>query len=188
MTPGPRSAGEGNAVALPVWAVAGPARREHIARVVTLLEAWASAMHLNDAERRAWHDAGAWHDALRDAPVKTLGPPEIDPTLPEGAWHGPAAAARLRADGESRGEVLDAITWHTVGHAGWGPVGRALYCADLLEPGRSFDQEERAALAARFPLAPDDVFRDVVRMRVERAHRRDRPLHPRTVELWESLT
>ena len=54
------------------------------------------------------------------------------------------------------------MRWHSVGWVGWGRTGRALYCADFLEPGRSFDQEGRAALAERFPEAPDEVLRQVV--------------------------
>src|SRR3712207_8721147 len=55
-----------------------------------------------------------------------------------------AAAARLVAAGESRQDVLEAVRHHTVGCAAWGRVGRALYMADFLEPGREFGRGDRA--------------------------------------------
>lgn len=181
MTPAPAG------VVLPSWAVAGEKRRAHIERVVALLASWSAGLQHDAATAAAWRDAGAWHDALRDVPPRKLGAPAVDPSLPDGAWHGPAAADRLRADGERRTDVLEAITWHTVGEATWGATGRALFCADFLEPGRSFHQAERATLAARFPSDPDGVLREVVRMRLDKALRAGDPIHPRTQALWEAV-
>lgn len=172
---------------LPPWSVVSPKRLAHIARVTALLDEWTDALALSRAERLAWRDAGRWHDALRDAAPSVLGPPDVDPTLPPGAWHGPAAAARLRDEGEDRDDVLSAITWHTVGDRDWDMTGRALYCADFLDPGRGFLVEERARLAARFPDEPDAVFREVVRHRVTRAEDRHVPVHPRTAQLWDQV-
>jgi 2-amino-4-hydroxy-6-hydroxymethyldihydropteridine diphosphokinase len=174
-------------VVLPPWAVVSDARRQHIARVTALLDSWTATMQLGAAERAAWHDAGAWHDALRDAPPDTLGSPAIDPAFPRGAWHGPAAAERLRAEGEMREDVLAAIAWHTVGDAGWAATGRALYCADFLEPGRSFLRAERSTLAREFPEAPAAVLRSVVQMRLNLALREHAAIHPRTIALWNSV-
>lgn len=176
-----------DAPGLPAWAVVTAKRRAHITRVTKLLEVWARAMRLSARNARAWRDAGRWHDALRDVAPSALGPPRVDPTLPAGAWHGPAAAARLRREGERRKDVLAAIAWHTVGDPAWGPTGRALFCADYLEPGRRFDRDERAALAARFPDNPDAVLREVVRKRLEQATRERRPIHARTLALWEAV-
>lgn len=172
---------------LPDWAVASPRRRGHIARVTNLLDEWARASGLRPEEHQAWIDAGRWHDALRDESPDVLGPPAVDPSLPRGAWHGPAAAARLRAEGERREDVLDAITWHTVGSANWGPTGRALFCADFLEPGRTFLVDERKRLSLQFPQAPDAVFREVVRIRIERATAKGADIHQRTKDLWNSV-
>ena len=38
--------------------------------------------------------------------------------------HGPAAAARLAREGETRADVLEAIRWHTLGSAHWGRTGQ----------------------------------------------------------------
>ena len=65
--------------------------------------------------------------------------------------HGPASAARAEAEGEIDRGVLDAVRYHSVGLAEWDMVGRMLYCADYLEPGREFDRERRAELAERLP-------------------------------------
>jgi HD superfamily phosphohydrolase YqeK len=80
--------------------------------------------------------------------------------------HGPAAAARAVADGETDPGVLSAVHWHSLGSAHWDMTGKALYCADFLEPGRSYDQEARAQLATQFPTAPDQVLLEVARRRL----------------------
>lgn len=172
---------------LPAWAEAGERRRAHVARVVRLLDAWADVLCLDDEERRAWRDAGRWHDALRDAPEPVLRELSGDPTSPVALLHGPAAAERLARDGERRASVLDAVRWHTVGCARWDRVGRALYLADYLEPGRAFARGERAFVAATVPHDFEGALRQVVRLRLEAGLRDGLALHPRTVELWNTL-
>lgn len=173
--------------ALPSWAIVSDKRRLHIERVATLLDRWALAMHLDAREREAWRDAGWWHDALRDADEPTLRMLTGDNERPYGMLHGPAAALRLEAGGEERHDVIEAIRWHTVGCATWSRTGRALYMADFLEPGRTFMQADRAFLAARVPDAFDDVFRQVVRMRLEWTIREGKGLAQETVTLWNSV-
>ncbi|MBX6332944.1 MAG: hypothetical protein IRY91_13940 [Gemmatimonadaceae bacterium] len=178
---------DADSIELPSWAQAGERRLAHIARVTALLDAWADAMHLDAEERRAWHDAGQWHDALRDASEAELRAIVPDLALPPGALHGPAAAVRLAHEGESRHDVLEAIRWHTVGCATWARVGRALYMADYLEPGRPYARADRAYLAAQVPHAFDGTFRQVVRMRLENALREGHELHPSSVALWNAV-
>ena len=101
--------------------------------------------------------------------------------------HGPAAAVRLEREGERRAELLDAVRWHTVGSASWGTLGRALYMADYLEPGRKFSQGDRAFLASLVTADFDGVFRQVVRQRLEWSLREGKRLYPETVALWNSL-
>jgi HD superfamily phosphohydrolase YqeK len=176
-----------DSVELPPWAQVSASRRAHIARVAALIDRWAGAMEIDADERAAWHDAALGHDALRDAPESELRAlvPELD--LPSKMLHGPAAARRLADEGELRSEVLEAIRWHTVGNVRWGRTGRALYMADYLEPGRSFDQVERAYLAAQVPHSFDDTFRQVVRHRLEWWLRDGKRLAAETVILWNSL-
>jgi HD superfamily phosphohydrolase YqeK len=66
-------------------------------------------------------------------------------------------------------------------------VGRILYCADYLEPGRKHAREWRAELAARLPTEPGSVLREVARARVGHLVSSDRPLLEPTVRFWNSL-
>ena len=175
---------------LPSWAVVTPKRLEHIRRVAALLDQWGAAMSLPAAERARWQRAGWLHDALRDAPIE-----ELKRLVPGCDWdeellHGPAVANKAREAREAREtdeQVLDAVRWHSVGCAEWGMTGKALYCADFLDPERKFDREARAELARRFPAEPEAVFREVVRRRVEWTERSGWPLLEPTRQLWRSL-
>src|SRR3954466_3685018 len=175
-------------VEMPVWACVTERRLSHITRVTELLDSWADALHLAEAEAQAWHDAGRFHDALRDAPEVELRRLAGDlPDYTVDMLHGPAAANRLHADGESRQELLEAIRYHTVGSARWGRLGRALYMADYLEPGRKFSRADRAYLAAQVPHDFDATFRQVLRARLEWSLREGMRLYPDAVTLWNSV-
>lgn len=174
-------------VELPPWAQVTPRRAEHIQRVTLLLGAWAAAMRLPAGEARAFLDAGRLHDALRDAPEAELRAITRDGAAPVGLLHGPAAATLLEQEGERRADVLDAIRYHTVGWPGWGRLGKALYMADFLEPGRKFARQDRHFLATQVPAAFDGVFRQVVRMRLEWTVREGNAIFPETVALWNAL-
>jgi HD superfamily phosphohydrolase YqeK len=162
-------------VTLPSWAVVTPARRGHIERVASLLTQWAAALRAPDAERARWLKAAWLHDALRDAP------------LPDELAHGPVAAERALREGETDRGVLDAVRYHTIGYAGWDDVGRMLYLADFLEPGRDFDREARAALAARVPAERRDVLREVAARRITWIVRSGWALPRETVDFWNAL-
>ena len=176
------------AVILPAWASVTDKRRAHIERVTALLDAWATELRLGKKEALAWHDAGRLHDALRDAPEDVLRGLAGDmPGYALEMLHGPAAAERLRADGETRTELLDAIRHHTVGSRAWGRLGRALYMADYLEPGRKFSRADRAYLAAQVPSDFDGTFRQVLRARLEWSLREGMRLYPEAVQLWNDV-
>jgi HD superfamily phosphohydrolase YqeK len=172
---------------LPTWAAVTPARVEHIERVARLLVGWAEVMGVPDNERNRWLRAAWLHDALRDAPMEEL--QKWAPPMGRSAelLHGPAAAARAKADGETDRGVLDAVRYHSTGLAEWDMVGRALYCADFLEPGREHLAAERAKLAARYPKDPAAVLRSVAQSRIGRAIASDWPLAEPTVRFWNSL-
>lgn len=181
---------------LPAWSCVGDKRRAHIGRVTALLERWATELALAPSDAAAWRAAGLLHDALRDAPEDQLralvraGDRALAAAaaeMPAEMLHGPAAAVALSRDGETRTDLLDAIRWHTVGCAGWGVLGRALFMADYLEPGRKFSQGDRAFLAALVTTDFDGVFRQVVRQRLEWSLREGKRLFPETVALWNSL-
>jgi 2-amino-4-hydroxy-6-hydroxymethyldihydropteridine diphosphokinase len=173
-------------IELPGWARVSEARAAHVARVVALLDRWAREMRIDDHEAEAWHDAGVFHDALRDAPEHALRELLNDDETPASLLHGPAAAARMLAGGETRSHVLEAVAHHTVGHPDWGRTGRALYMADYLEPGRRFESDERAALASRVPADFAGTYRSVVERRVAWALREGFRPDPRMVEILKT--
>ncbi|HEX6589401.1 MAG TPA: HD domain-containing protein [Longimicrobiales bacterium] len=173
----------------PDWAVAGEERRAHVARVVTLLDDWAVELGMSGADRRRLRAAGWLHDALRDASGDVLRPmvaPELR-DLPRKLLHGPAAAARLRELGMSDDEVLDAVAYHTVGHPGLTILGRLVYLADFLEPGRRFDPVGRASLRARMPHDWRSVLMSVVRSRVRHLLDSGNPIRPETMGYWNTV-
>lgn len=175
-------------VILPPWACVTDKRRAHIERVTALLDMWASELGLGRKEATAWHDAGRLHDALRDAPEGVLRDLAGDvPGYALEMLHGPAAAERLRADGETRFELLDAVRHHTVGSRVWGRLGRALYMADYLEPGRKFSRADRAYLVTQVPGDFDGTFRQVLRARLEWSLREGMRLYPEAVQLWNDV-
>lgn len=175
-------------IRMPSWAAVTERRLAHITRVTELLDQWADALRLPGDDAQAWHDAGRFHDALRDAPESELR--RLAGELPDytvDMLHGPAAANRLLAEGESRPELLDAIRYHTVGSARWGRLGRALYMADYLEPGRKFSRADRAYLAEQVPHDFDGTFRQVLRARLEWSLREGMKLFPEAVALWNAV-
>lgn len=172
---------------LPAWAQVSKGRRKHILRVTRLLATWADAMALPDAERVTWIDAGRFHDALRDAPVEELRALAGSATTEVELLHGPAVATKLAAEGERRANLLDAVRYHSIGWKDWDRVGRALYMADYLEPGRTFDLDRRAALATRVPTDFDGAFRDVVRARMAYAQEQGYTEYPESIELLASV-
>jgi HD superfamily phosphohydrolase YqeK len=172
---------------LPEWAVVTPERLDHIERVAELTSAWAEQLGVPDPERHRWLRAVWLHDAMRDAPSQELEKWASDTPGPPELRHGPASAARARAEGETDRGVLDAVRYHSLGLAEWDMVGRILYCADYLEPGRPFDREHRAELAERFPSEPGDVLREVARARLLHIIQSGWPVLEPTHRFWNSL-
>ncbi|CAN5713268.1 hypothetical protein BH23GEM11_BH23GEM11_21070 [soil metagenome] len=174
---------------LPSWAQAGPSRREHIERVRALLEEWAVALDLPAGERARWCAAGVLHDALRDASPEELRP-QVPPKLrglPASILHGPAVAVRLHREGIRDQGLLRAVGFHTLGHPELDAAGRALFAADVLEPGRKYRPEWRRKLRARFPRRSVEVTREVARARIEWQLEDARPLHRFTMGFWNVL-
>jgi HD superfamily phosphohydrolase YqeK len=170
-----------------VWAVVTTERIAHIHRVAELVHGWAERLGIPDSERNRWLRAVWLHDALRDAPDEKLA--RLAPSTPGPAElrHGPASAAKAKADGELDRGVLDAVRYHSVGLAEWDMVGRMLYCADYLDPGRPFDRGGRAALADELPDNPRRVLLEVAKARVTHIVRSGWPLPEPTVRFWNSL-
>ncbi len=174
---------------LPRWSVAVPERVEHMRRVAALLDGWARASGREESERARWRAAGMLHDVLRDADPEDLLPdvPEELRDLPPKLVHGPAAASRLRAEGVADEGLLEAVAFHTIGKPGLARLGRMLYVADFLEPGRSFEPEWRAELRSRMPGELDDVLRAVVAARIDHLEAQGSRVRPETVAFRRTL-
>ena len=163
------------ATELPAWAQVGKRRRAHIRRVAALVAHWADEMGVSQRERHRWLKAAWLHDALRDAHHT------------RGTTHGAAAADRAAKEGESDCGVLDAVRYHSLGFAEWDDVGKMLYLADYLEPGRKGRRKERAKLARRVPHDRDGVLREIVAQQMQVWLRTGRSIDPLTLEFWNSL-
>lgn len=165
---------------------------------------WRAAGYLHDALRDASPaELGSLPglDAANSrVPVQVVGsgaggasgkPGPLDPhtlrDLPPNARHGPAAAILLQREGVDDPELLHAICWHTLGSAGFGLLGRALYAADFLEPGRRPRRERREGLRSRMPDELDQVLIEIVTSRIGYLSRAGRPVHERTAGFRESL-
>jgi len=144
-------------------------------------------MGISTRERRRWRRAAWLHDALKDAPVRVVrslaGAAWDAPSL----WHGPAAAARAARAGERDRGVLDAVRYHSVGCARWDGVGRMLYLADYLEPGRRHHGRRLAKYADRVPADPGGMLRVVAAERIARGIVEGWPLLPETVAFWNAI-
>lgn len=156
-------------------------------RVAALLDTWAQRMDLPERERVRWAAAGWLHDALKDADPARLRD-EVPPRfrdVPDSLLHGPAVAERLT--GEADASFLDAVRYHTIGHPRLDRLGRALYLADFLEPGRDFEPQWRGLLRDRVPEAMEEVLPEVVAARIRHLIEERRPLRPETASFWSSL-
>jgi 2-amino-4-hydroxy-6-hydroxymethyldihydropteridine diphosphokinase len=174
---------------LPNWARVDKKRYAHMSRVADLMGEWAAALGKSEAQQRRWRAAGFLHDALKNAPNRELRiiVPERFSRMPGPVLHGPAVAVRLRVEGVQDKGILKAVTYHTLGHASLGRIGKALYAADFLEPGRNLRNKWRAQLRARMPRDFDDVVHEIVRARIQHLLRKERPIRRETFGFWNRL-
>jgi 2-amino-4-hydroxy-6-hydroxymethyldihydropteridine diphosphokinase len=175
---------------LPPWAEASRKRVEHIARVSALLGEWADALDLSETDRKRWRAVGTLHDALHDAKHDALrtSVPESFRDAPGKLLHGPACVVRLEQEGVDDADLLHAIMYHTIGHPDFTTIGRALYAADYLEPGRPQDPEIRAALRSRMPVEMDAVVATILKARLLEQIGDGKKLRPETVAFWNVTT
>jgi len=174
---------------VPPWARFGAKRRAHAGRVAALMGGWADRLGLDAAERIRWLAAAWLHDSLKEAPegeLRALLHGALG-ELPVPVLHGPAVAERLRQDGVDDRGLLTAVAYHTLGHPDFGPVGRALFAADFLEPGRRQRKRWRASLRARMPEDEPRVVREILEARIAYLLSEGRPVRPETISFWNRL-
>jgi 2-amino-4-hydroxy-6-hydroxymethyldihydropteridine diphosphokinase len=161
-----------------------------MARVSGLMGEWARTRKEDPVDIARWIAAGNLHDALRDEDHEALRG-LVDRAfrdLPGKVLHGPAVAARLRADGVDDEELLHAVSFHTLGSAGFRWLGMALYAADFLEPGRNLREEWRAKLRERAARELEVVVKEILSARIGYLVEKGRPLHPETVGFWNRIS
>jgi len=174
---------------LPEWAQAIEVRREHMARVSHLLRRWAEQRGEADQEVVRWVALGYLHDMMRDgdpAAMRAM----VDPafaSLADKALHGPAAAVRLRECGVEDDELVHAVEYHTLGSRGFRDLGKALYAADFLEPGRKTEGEWQAGLRERLPFELEAVVREIAGARIAYMIERGRPVRAETTDFLKSM-
>lgn len=174
-------------IQLPTWAHVTDKRRSHIQRVAAVATEWADQMNTPEPERARWLKAVALHDALKDADDALL--KEFAPD----AWgvpvlrHGPAAAEMAARHGETDLGVLDAVRYHSIGFAGWDAVGRILYLADYLEPGRRFHTSRHEKWRAKVPTDMRQVLRRVAAERITSKINEGLALPTETTDFWNAL-
>ena len=81
--------------------------------------------------------------------------------------------------------VLDAVRWHTVGKAGMGHCEMAVYLADIIEPGRTYEGVEIVRAAAAKSLREGCV--EAVRATARYVMNKGWPLDVSTVEFYNWL-
>jgi HD superfamily phosphohydrolase YqeK len=135
------------------------------------------------------HGGLGWRLGARDhRPPPLAGLPlDLDGGTASDLLHGPAAASLLRDDGITDDSVLLAVAWHTLGHGALDRLGRALYLADYLEPGRRHEGAVSRERRARVVEDLEGVLREVAAERVCRSLRHARPLLAPTVAFWNDL-
>ena len=174
---------------LPDWAVARKKRRAHMGRVAELLREWGELRGDDPLDVERWIAVGYLHDALRDADPHELRGALSTPLdeLPDEVIHGPAAADRLRLAGVTDKPLLTAIAFHSLGSPDFDDIGKALYVADFLEPGRKIQPKWRARLRSEMPGGLDAVARAVVGKRIQFLVKKGRPVPLETLGLWNVL-
>lgn len=159
----------------------------HVERVAILAETIARANGFDEDEVRATSLAAVLHDAARDLPparLFALAPPSNDTERSHPlALHGRAGRALAESWGVTDERVLDAIEGHVFGVPAHDRIGMALYVADVSEPGRGVNDDIRAQAMRHLSRA----YRRAVRTKVDYLRSRGKPIHPKTLEVHDSL-
>lgn len=160
-----------------------PSRAAHSKRVALLAGELASFYRVGEYDAVL---AGIMHDAAKNLPPDSplldgFIPPE---GVPEPVVHQYSGAyVAEHAFGIKNEEVLDAIRYHTSGKANMSDLGKIIFIADYLEPGRGYDEikELRKYL---FVGLDECMYRSTKRM-IEYLEGTGNPIYPLSFEAYE---
>jgi len=139
--------------------------------------------------------AGLLHDCAKSLPLKIqqelcerYGKPLRPEDLPAPpVWHAFAGEAYLALEcGVADPEILGAVRWHTLGHAGMTPLEECVYVGDLISADRDYpDLEHVRALASRDLHAAS--MHILEHHFAQRREKNDRPPHPDALAWYNEL-
>ena len=127
------------------------------------------------------------HDGLLDAAQRCgIEVTTVDRVRPY-LLHGPVGAAELECSFPGMApEILRAVSAHTFGAEDMSDLDRVIYIADMIEPHRSYDGvEELREQVGHSSL--HELMRAAYARSITHLVARGRPLHPRTLAVWNSL-
>src|SRR6056297_4101565 len=139
--------------------------------------------------------SGIAHDMAREigsAQVMQLAGGDSLPLLEEELYrpvllHGRAAAVLLQTSwGEERETVLNAVRWHTQGHPDMGDIGKVLYIADFIEPGRSHITEEFRANTLLLD-SLDGMLKKILKAQFSHLREKQVEISTYALELYKSI-
>ena len=160
----------------------------------TILAGELAQMHHVDVE--ACELAAGTHDLFRSEPdfaqistAEKYGIPigDIEMKTPM-LLHGANAAAWLENEaGLTDNRVLEAVRWHTFGWPEIDDIGKILYLADKLEPGKVTADPSLAVIRNMADIHPDKALLALLQKRVEAQLSKALEVHPLTLALIENL-
>lgn len=116
--------------------------------------------------------------AIAQANNMALG--EVDELVPD-LLHAPVGAFLLEKElGITDGEILAAVSNHTLGSPSMGDLDKIIFLADMIEPGRDFPGIERLSCLALRNLDEGMLF--ALEVTIKYCLQEKRILHPRTIE------
>jgi len=169
-----------------------PKRLHHCECVAESAQALALRYGADPAKARL---AGLTHDCAKSMPFevqehlcarygKSLRPEDL--AAPQ-VCHAFAGEAYLALEcGVADPEVLGAVRWHTLGHAGMTPLEECVYVGDLISADRDYPDVERTRALAAQNLHAASIY--ILEYIFARQKDRGRPIHPDSLAWYEELT
>ncbi len=161
-------------------------RQQHSIRVAAVMEELAEIHHLPQKEARLaamGHDLAREmsRDALKQEAIRLgldLLPIELaEPLL----LHGPVAAMWLKQANMGSEPVWEAIYYHTTAGPNLSPLAKALFIADGIEPGRTFELRARLEKIAK-EQSLDDAYVQLLKETIRYLESRGLKPHPLMIQ------